>query len=120
MENDFLNPQKARELVEIYQWFLQNPDKYSYEGLSRKDFLFLVASIGTLFDVENLEQVVKILENIANNKNVIPTHAAIPVNLKDLIEEYEKWESLRREKVLKKAVMSRFINKQKNCQVQSQ
>ncbi|HBL52192.1 MAG: hypothetical protein UT38_C0003G0023 [Microgenomates group bacterium GW2011_GWA2_39_19] len=103
MENDFLNPQKARELVEIYQWFLQNPDKYSYEGLSRKDFLFLVASIGTLFDVENLEQVVKILENIANNKNVIPTHAAIPVNLKDLIEEYEKWESLRREKVLKKA-----------------
>src|SRR3990167_2305315 len=71
MENDFLNPQKARELVEIYQWFLQNPDKYSYEGLSRKDFLFLVASIGTLFDVENLEQVVKILENIANNKKVI-------------------------------------------------
>lgn len=99
MSNIFLTPEEAEKFVNIYHYFSNNPDRYSYQEVSRKDFMLFIASIGDWLKTDDLEKVIEYLGSIAGEKVPPLNKNTLPKNLKELVEDYEKWLASQKAKV---------------------
>lgn len=98
METGFLTPEIAVKIIETYRWFEENPDKFSYQNLiTKRDFDFYIKIIGSILNIQDQKELIVALEKIARGQTPVPK-ATIPVNIKNLVEEYEKLEKLKVEK----------------------